>query len=59
MVHPGTLTPVGLTSANQATGKKKKATETSIQVCGEEVERATRKRPGVGHMHSKVLSKNI
>lgn len=57
MVHPGTLTPVGLTSANQAT--EKKATETSIQVCGEEVERATRKRPGVGHIHSKVLSKNI
>ena len=58
MVHPGTLTPVGLTSANQAT-EKKKATETSIQVCGEEVERATRRRPGVGHIHSKVLSKNI
>ena len=56
MVHPGTLTPVGLTSANQAT---EKSTETSVQVCGEEVERAVRKRPGVGHIHSKVLSKNI
>ena len=28
-------------------------------MCGEEVERAVRKRPGVGHIHSKVLSKNI